>query len=76
MNRGLTLKTPPANVPGAAESVALVHRYSDVLSEEDPAVHVREMPAEVREVYERIANIQLETVDHEWDRTARLKETA
>ena len=47
-----------------------------VLAEVDPGAHVSEMPAEVRKVYERIAGIQLETVDHEWDRTARLQEAA
>ena len=45
--RGLTLKTPPATVPGAAESVALVDRYTTVLSEDDPGAHVSEMPAEM-----------------------------
>jgi len=60
--RGLTLKAPPASVPGAAEAMALVLRYQAVLRDEHPGALVSEMPVEVREVYERIAGIQLETV--------------
>ena len=74
--RGLTMKTPPATVSGAAEAVALVHRYTEVLGVSNPSVHVNEMPAEVRDVYQRIAGIQLETVGHEKDRAARLQEAA
>lgn len=53
--RGLTLKTPPPTVRGATESVALVHRYTELLGEVDPGTRVSEMPAEVREVYQRVA---------------------
>ena len=72
--RGLTLATPPDDVAGAAEAVALTGRYAAVLGDDDPEAWVGEMPAEVRMVYERIAGIQLETVEHESVRDARLRE--
>ena len=49
---------PPESVLGAAEAVALVQRYTEVLEAGTSESLVREMPAEVRDVYARIAGIR------------------
>ena len=71
----LTLKTPPESVPGAPEAIDLVERFAEVLSGGAEG-HMERMPAEVREVYERIASIRVETVEDEQTRAQRLKTLA
>ena len=81
----LTLRDPPASVPGAASATRTVAGYRAALracarsgegaagAERAVAALVDEMPAEVKAVFERVAGAQLDVVGDEKSRISRLR---
>ena len=74
----LTLRDPPASVPGAARAVQTAAGYRAALRAcaADPGAVARlvdEMPFEVKAVFHRVASTKLDVVGDEKARVARLK---
>lgn len=71
---GLTMREPPANVPGCEDAAETNARFAAVLSEPRTRLsdRVREMPEEVADVFYRVASTRLDLVGDERQRAARL----
>ena len=71
---GLTMREPPANVPGCEDAAETNARFAAVLSEPRTRLsdRVREMPEEVADVFHRVASTRLDLVGDERQRAARL----
>ena len=82
----LTLRDPPASVPGAARATRVVAEYraalracagtgADAASAERAVQElVDEMPREVKAVFDRVAGVRLDVVGDEKARVSRLRE--